>query len=484
MYPPNSGYHPPNILNFSSSCDATTGASVVSFTCNKQVFGVPCSVDIFDNSTGQRVWSDALPGNINARAFTVSPPLPNGAYYILADNTEASTNSAVFEVDCTPVTPSSCSINVVILGVDPPTSAGGSGQVRYRVSGTVDNQQSAAIFNAAGGLVNGMAPYGDGDFSAPVPPNGIGVLCTLTVNEQGGIAFGDIATGCFAQADFTIPDFAAPPTTPDVTEWFAVGGLLPNPARLACLVTSLATLGPDPANPTGPQISLPRAGLHLELELFRLGQPDHFARVRKTVRSTTELVDVARYLWPQLAAVYGYAPRSIAYDPDALLAFTYRYREVDATGAGPWVDKLATRYAVLAGLPGYLDPMRRYVGDPTTPGLPMSSFRELVHNIGFPLEVSILIPGDRPVDLYLEHRYFDAGGNEVAIASWTVPAGDVGAMVRFPHIDYAIFCAVKAESALVNIDRSYAGVCAGLPPLPPPTGGNRINIGAGYLTIV
>jgi hypothetical protein len=482
MYPPGSGY-PPTIIELSSTCDATTGESIIAFTCNKQIAGSACSVDLVERNTLQTVWSGGVGSNSNAEAFEIRGKA-NGQYYISADNGEASKISATFTVDCAPVGPAPCTIQVVITGYDSPTSVGGYGQVRYRISGAVDNQQSAAIFTVPGGvLVNGMSPYGNGDYSAPVPPVGIGVLCQLTVNEQGGIGFGDIKIGCFAYANFTIPAYAPPALPPDSTEWFAVGGLLPNPARLTCLVSSLTKLATDPANPTGPQLNVARTGLHIELELYRLGVATKFARVRKTVRSTTELVDVARYLRTELAARYQYAPRSIARDGDGSLAFTYRYREVDSDGPGQWIDKPATRYAVLAALPNALDPMLAHVGDPVTPGTPQAAFASLTHWIGYPLELAILLPGDRAVDLFLEHRYFDVAGNEIAIACWTVPAGPTGGVVRFPHIDYCLACAHKVESALVDADRSYTGSCGGVVPIPAPTTGGFLLVGPGRLKL-
>lgn len=485
MFPQGSGV-PPNVIQFSSTCDATTGESIISFVCNKSISGESCSVSLIDNATLATVWSGGFGVDVNAKDFTIKGK-PNGQYYITASNDEATYEGPRFYVDCAGAAggdPPTCTIGVEVLGYDSPTSAGGWGQIRYRITGAADNQQSVAIFTIPDGLfVNGMTPFGNGDYSAPIPPVGIGVLCQITANEDPGIGWDNIKIGCFGYANFTIPAYAAPPVPDDASEWFAVGGLLPNPARLTCLVSSLTKSTTDPANPTGPSIKVARAGLHIELELYRYGLPTPFARVRKTVRATTELVDVARYLRTELAARYDYAPRTIATDGDGCFCFGYRYREVDADGVGNWVDKPARRYAVLAALPGALDLVTAHLADPAAPGSPQSAFTELTHWIGYPLEIAVLIPGVRPADLFLEHRYFDAAGNVIAIASWTVPAGAVGGLLRFPHIDYCLACAYKAESALVDTDRSFTGDCAGVVPLPPPASGGYLSIGGGRLKL-
>lgn len=97
MYPPGSGV-PPSVTNFVNSCDVTAGTSTISFSCNKSIASSTCTLSIMGQTGSTPAWSDSFGGAVNARSFVVNG-LANGAYTLLADNGENSTQID-FVVNC------------------------------------------------------------------------------------------------------------------------------------------------------------------------------------------------------------------------------------------------------------------------------------------------------------------------------------------------------------------------------------------------
>jgi hypothetical protein len=152
-------------------------------------------------------------------------------------------------------------------------------------------------------------------------------------------------------------------------------------------------------------------------------------------------------------------------DGDACLRFFYRYRVVDSRGAEPWVTRAGERYAVLAALPGATDTMAPYVADGTGRVASVFDGGEATHFVGYPLEVSVLLP---PADQmrYAELRYLDAWGRAVEIRSLalasTLPAG----MLRIPLPNDPPVCATQLEVSVRDDDRTMASTCGNVIPAP------------------
>jgi hypothetical protein len=96
MYPPGSGY-PPNIMNVSTSCNSKGG--VLSFDCNKSIAGSTASIYLINRNTGSAFWRGSINEYTNAGHFEVEN-IPNGRYYIAANNGEADVEDEDFDITC------------------------------------------------------------------------------------------------------------------------------------------------------------------------------------------------------------------------------------------------------------------------------------------------------------------------------------------------------------------------------------------------
>jgi hypothetical protein len=266
---------------------------------------------------------------------------------------------------------------------------------------------------------------------------------------------------CKQQGYFEIKDPAPPVDSSlgDAPKWEPVGGMLPNPVLLKVEATLLSG-------------GLARAGLHVEVELWRPAAVAAFATFRATVRTATQFVDAAPYLRAELRAVQAYAANLSAplVDADASLPFYYRYRVVDRTGAEAWLERAGERYAVLAALPAAADTMAPYVADTTGRVASVFDDFEGTQWVGLPLEATVLLPpptGDRP--RYAELRYLDAYQQPVEIRSYeldrTLPAG----VLRIPLPADPPICAAFVEVAVRDDNRAYVGTCGHIVPPPPPS---------------
>ncbi|WBO86067.1 hypothetical protein [Hymenobacter yonginensis] len=244
--------------------------------------------------------------------------------------------------------------------------------------------------------------------------------------------------------------------------YYAVGGRVPRPALLATPVSDLFTAG-----------SQPRPGLHVELELSRPDAEAPFARLRKTVRRQRELVDVAQALHAELVPEMRYPTgRRARYDGQATLSFTYRWREVDATGTGEWQQARGAHYALLSAVPPEL-PATAYVAYVARPALPLSAFPsgQLVQAVGLPLELAVWLP-ERAAGAtwYAEWRYLDGYGSELEIRSVPLPASLPAGVCRLSLPPDPLPCATQLVLTLTDTDRSYPGSCPVVVAPPPPAG--------------
>jgi hypothetical protein len=126
---------------------------------------------------------------------------------------------------------------------------------------------------------------------------------------------------CSQEGHFTIADPlpAIDDSLTDAPKWEPVGGVLPNPVLLK-VETTLLTAGAA------------RAGLHVEVELWRPDAAAAFATFRATVHTATQYVDAVPYLRAELVALQRYAATSSnpLIDQDASLRFYYKI-----PGSGP-----------------------------------------------------------------------------------------------------------------------------------------------------
>jgi hypothetical protein len=383
--------------------------------------------------------------------------LPNDRYTVMVlSNTGPNKGTRTATVACTPVPASgggsSCDLQIVSVTPTAPTAAGGFGFVTvvYSTSSHTPAYVQAVSRTNGGLYANSVADTTD---------DKTGVLYQLPVDNYT-LVVGLPGTNCEARRDFAVPAFVPvpDPTPAEPARWEPVGGVLPNPVLLdieAVLVDATRT---------------PRAGLHVDIELWRPGAVATFVGFRATVRAAKQQVDAAPYLRAELLTQQRYAGTVATpfVDGDACLRYTYQYRIVDAASVGPWVVRLGPRYAVLAALPEAADTMAPYVADGT--GQVASIFRsgEAVQFVGMPLEVSVLLPPpDGP--RWAELRYLDAWGQAVEIRSLlladTLPAG----MLRIPLPNDPPLCATSVEVSVRDDDRHFASTCGHVIPAPLPS---------------
>ncbi|TGE29727.1 hypothetical protein [Hymenobacter metallicola] len=281
------------------------------------------------------------------------------------------------------------------------------------------------------------------------------------------------ANGCQASVDYTITAFVPPVEDPDplpATRWHAVGGLLPRPALLATPVTSLT----DTNNEA-------RFGLHVEVELTREGDEQPFARLRKTARQLTEVVDVSTLLHAQLRPELAYPQGIVTPDRAAFLDFRYRYREVDALGVADWVAPPGLQRAALCALPiGPFDENNPnlYVASAQDPAYLVMAFPsgQAVQWVGLPQEVTVWLPDAREADLFAEFVYRDAAGAELEIKTLVVARQLPAGVTRIPLPANVLPCAATVTFRLTDTDRAYAGSCVEAGPVDPPATAHDFNI--------
>jgi hypothetical protein len=345
--------------------------------------------------------------------------------------------------------------DLTLLSATPyrPTAAGGFGYVAIAYS----SSDPAPVQVTAVNITLFTYHYA----AAPGFTNGAGQLSNLL---PGKYTF-DLRQGdtCVATGTFVLED-AAPAPDPSLGQparWEPVGGVLPNPVLLAVEAT-LATSG------------VPRAGLHVELELWRPGALAAFGRFRATVRTASQLVDAAAYLRAQLVALPRYsatASRPLV-DPDAALRFFYRFRVVDSDSAEPWQTRAGQRYAVLAALASATDTMAPYVADGTGKVAGIFPDGEGCQFVGLPLEASVLLPPPTGVQRWAELRYVDALGHAVEIRTYPLADSLPAGMLRIPLPPDPPVCATTVEVSVRDDNRAFVGTCGNvLPPAPTSTRG-------------
>jgi hypothetical protein len=347
-----------------------------------------------------------------------------------------------------------CTLALTILQTLPPTSPGGWGLVTYRLSGTVDASQVADVYTKDGAyFVNVLDCSGDGEYQMPIPPIYVGSELMLRVREDSVF----LDTTCTTEAPFTAPGYVdlVDPSLTDAPKWEPVGGVLPNPVLLKVEATLLAA-------------GVARAGLHVEVELWRPNAAAAFASFRATVRTATQYVDAAPYLRAELVALQRYAATSSSplIDADASLRFFYKYRVVDRTGPEPWLTRAGERYAVLAALLGAADTMAPYVADGTGSVASVFDDYEATQFVGLPLEASVLLPASNQVR-YAELRYLDAYQKPVEIRSYALAADLPAGMLRIPLPSDPPVCAAFVEVSVRDDNRAYVGTCGHVIPMPP-----------------
>jgi hypothetical protein len=327
--------------------------------------------------------------------------------------------------------------DLVITSVTPhsPTSPGGFGYVEIAFT----TSDLYVLFAVAGVVsTNFDVVQNAGIVYAQLLPTG---AYTYSLSRQDD-------PNCLLTGSFTI-DAAAPlvdPSLNDAPRWEPVGGVLPNPVLLKVEATLTDALGAT------------RPGLHAEVELWQAGQLVPFAEFRATIRTATQYVNAAPYLRAELVAAQRYAATSTQplIDQDASLHFYYRYRVVDSSGEEGWLTRAGERHAVLAALPGAADTMAPFVADGTGRVASIFGDDEATQFVGFPLEVSVLLPSSTSTR-YAEWRYLSASRQELEIRSYslapTVPAG----VLRIPLPANPLPLAAFVEVAIVDTDRSNAG---------------------------
>ncbi|UOR06248.1 hypothetical protein MUN82_03930 [Hymenobacter aerilatus] len=237
------------------------------------------------------------------------------------------------------------------------------------------------------------------------------------------------------------------------SQWFAVGGLYPPVAALATPVSSLFK-----ADQT------PRQGLYVEVELYRITETVPFARLRQAVRSQYTTTNAEPYL-RGLLDTEAVPVRVDAYvDDTATVVFNYRYREVDSEGVGQWRQHPASHYAVLSAPESSLRP---YIAG--SDALPLTAFAEPTQFVGYPLEVSAVLPADRLGTWYAQWRYLDSAGRQVEVKAVPLPADLPAGVVRLRVPPLPPVCAASVELTLMDIDRTSAANCAPVVVTPPTT---------------
>ena len=333
--------------------------------------------------------------------------------------------------------------DLVLLSAMPtaPTTADGLGSVAITYSTSSASSVDVDAVHATTGYVYSSYVGGLGGLTG-----GSGVLPNLPSGEYALRVLLDQQQSCQATGTFTIADGppAPDPSLAEPARWEPVGGVLPNPVRLKVEANLTDALG------------APRPGLHVEVELWRPGATAAFATFRATVRAAVQYVDAAPYLRAELVAAQRYPATSSSplIDSDACLRFCYRFRVVDGAGAEPWQTRAGERHAVLAALPRATDTMARYVADGT--GYVASSFRsgEAVQFVGFPLEVSVLLPLVINLSRFVEWRYLDQAGQEVEIRSYALSASLPAGYLRISLPANPPLAAASVEVAVVDTDRS------------------------------
>ncbi len=354
-----------------------------------------------------------------------------------------------------------CDLIITQVTPYPPTSVGGFGYVQIDFTTSDPN----VYFSIAGpvnqyyGIVQNIGTV----YANNLPAGTYTYLLTRQTDPT-----------CQATASFTIAP-AAPPVDPslnDPARWEPGGGILPNPVLLK--VEAVLT------DATGAA----RAGLHVEVELWRPAAVAAFVTFKATVRTAEQYIDAAPYLRAELVALQRYAATSAAplIDQDASLRFYYRYRVVDKVAAEQWLTRAGERHAVLAAMPQATDTMAPYVADTTGQVASVFDDYEATQFVGLPLEVSVLLPPDTGAARWAELRYLDAFKNEVEIRSFalssTLPAG----MLRIPLPADVLPCAAYVEASVRDDNRAYVGTCGGTTTPTIPTPGHLLANG-GFLQL-
>jgi hypothetical protein len=402
-----------------------------------------------------------------------SVAVPDGSYLVrvfasYSDNTTASGIPHTVEVNCAGNTGSSSGPTCDLVASAPvptdPTTIGGFGYVTFNFT-TAD--QGTIGVNAVGPVAQAQ------NFQASAGTAQLNNLPAGTYNWV--IALTSDAT-CARSGTFTINDPAPPadPSLNDPARWEPVGGVLPNPVLLKVEASLTNAQGAA------------RAGLHVEVELWRPAAAAAFVSFRATVRTATQYVDAAPYLREQLVALQRYAATASRplIDQDASLRFYYRYRVVDKTGPEQWLTRDGERYAVLAALPEAADTMLPYVADTVGRVASVFSDYEGAQFVGLPLECTVLLPPPTPSqDRWAELRYLDAYKQEVEIRSFALAATLPAGVLRMPLPGDVLPCAAYVEVSVRDDNRAYVGTCgAGTPVQPFPTPGNLI-VNGGYLKL-
>jgi len=437
MNPPGSGAQP-TIISLSSTC-ATTGESIIFFTCNKAISSSDLGLELVNSVTGDVAWSGGFGGATNAQSFTIKGT-KNGDYLLTADNGEA-TKSVNVSVDCAGSTPN-CDLVLVSATPTPPTTVGGFGYVNFK-------------YTTATQFVLGVTVSGPVTRAANFTNTGEAQVDNLPAGAYLYTIAQSANPDCQLNGSFTIAAPAAPidPSLNQPARWEPVGGVLPNPVLLKVEAALTDALGAA------------RPGLHVEVELWRVGLFVPFAEFSATIRTATQYVNAAPYLRAELLAAARY-PGSQAtplIDSDSSLEFYYRYRITDAAGSEPWVKRAGLRYAVLAALPAAADTMLPFLADGAGRVASIFPNDEATQFVGLPLEVSVLLP-TAATFRYAELRYLNAYGQELEIRSFALadylPAG----YLRIPLPADPLPDATTVEVAIVDTDRAHG---PGTPPAAP-----------------
>lgn len=422
---------PPAIQNLQNTC-STAGVSTLTFSISKGIAGATCEVTLTD-ADGNEVWAGGLGQYTNAQSFTIKGK-PNGDYTLTADNGEAQV-STTLTIACSGL---ACDLVLVQLTTTDPATASALGSVAVQFTTAATGSVQLSIAGPQSAVLTLPGPSGGGQ------------LDNLPAGDYTfTLSLADLPD-CQRSGSFTLN--AAPPVDPSLglpARWEPVGGVLPNPVLLAVEASLTDAQG------------LPRAGLHVEVELYRPGASEAFAAFQATVRTASQLVDAAPYLRGQLVAAIRYAAGSSPFlDADAALAFAYRFRVVDGTGAEAWQVRAGERYAVLAALPLADDTMAPYVAD-SLDGRVASVFadREATQFVGYPLEVSVLLPPYAESDRFAQLRYLGGAGQELEIRALLLPDPLPAGLLRIPLPADPLPCAASVEVSLVDEDNSYAGSC-------------------------
>ncbi|MCA8830290.1 hypothetical protein [Hymenobacter pini] len=405
------------------------------------------------------VLADTGAGFSNTFRFS---PVADGEYTIEASDYAGKRASRTYTISCGAAgpaepAPGTCDLALSGLQVMPSTT---------RASVEVTASTTAAWVKATLVAADGT-PLSDYPAGTPA-----GQLLFILVPEGTHTLTVEDSRGCKVTEQVVVELVPVQPPTPapePAPAFYAVGGRLPRPALLDTPVTALLT-------PEGQ----PRPGLHVQVELLRVGALAPFARLRKTVRREAEQVDVAADLAVELLPQITYPPGLPAvYDSAATLPFAYRWREVDANSAGNWQEGPGRHYALLSA-PAPNTPTGRYLaGQPTA--APLSAFPsgQLVQAVGLPLDVAVWLPERAPGSTWFaEWRYLDGLGQEVEIRAVPLPDYLPAGVTRLSLPRDLLACAARAVLTLCDTDRSYAGTCQGgvVVPPDPGTGGHDFKI--------